>query len=253
MTYEQALPPIEPLAEASAPPRQRSPWGYADMAMAIGVVIGATILIAGPAAVVAAVAADGSSVRGDDLALGVLLGANILVEVFLLISVALFTVGKYKVPWAEIGFQMPKRGGWWLPVALLVAALVAVWAFFAALYAFGVEAEGNLPEEVFESLPLIIIVGVLSMGFAPVMEETFFRGFLFGGLRGRWGPLLAALATGFFFALVHIDPLVFVPFTAVGMIFAWGYAYSGSLFPVIAAHFAFNAISFSLGVSGAGT
>ncbi len=99
-------------------------------------------------------------------------------------------------------------------------------------------------------MPLIVLLGVLSLGLAPVMEETFFRGFLFGGLRGRWGFFLAALGSGFLFALAHVDPLVFIPFTAVGMLFAWGYVYSGSILASMVAHFLFNGVSFGLAVSG---
>jgi membrane protease YdiL (CAAX protease family) len=85
------------------------------------------------------------------------------------------------------------------------------------------------------------------------MEETFFRGFLFGGLRGRWGVFWAALGTGFLFALAHVDPFVFIPFTAVGMLFAWGYVYSGSLLASMIAHLLFNGLSFGLAVSGVST
>jgi hypothetical protein len=99
-------------------------------------------------------------------------------------------------------------------------------------------------------VPLIVLVGILSLALAPVMEETFFRGFLFGGLRGRWGVFFAALSTGFLFSLAHLDPLVFIPFTAVGMIFAWGYVYSGSILAGMIAHLLFNSISFGLAVSG---
>ncbi|MDO8612058.1 MAG: CPBP family intramembrane metalloprotease, partial [Dehalococcoidia bacterium] len=98
--------------------------------------------------------------------------------------------------------------------------------------------------------PLTVLVGILSLALAPVMEETFFRGFLFGGLRGRWGVFFAALSTGFLFALAHVDPLLYIPFTAVGMIFAWGYVYSGSILASMIAHLLFNAISFGLAVSG---
>ncbi len=223
------------------------------MAMALGVVVGGTILVAAPAAAVAVVVAGDADLGGDDTALAILLGANLLLEVFLFLAVVLFTVGKYKVPWAAIGLRLPQRGGWWLPLALLAGALVAVWAYFALLAAFGAEPSGNIPDDVFDSVPLVVLVGILSLGLAPIMEETFFRGFLFGGLRGRWGVFLAALGTGFLFSLAHVDPFLFIPFTAVGMIFAWGYVYSGSILAGIIAHFLFNAISFGLAVSGVAT
>jgi membrane protease YdiL (CAAX protease family) len=219
--------------------------------MAIGMVIGLTLVVTLPAAAVAAVIAGGSNVTSNDTALGVLLGANVLLELFLLVAVALFAVRKYRVSWAAVGLRLPERGSWWLPMALLGGALVVIWVYFAVLAAMGVEPNGNIPDEAFDSVPLIILVGILSIGLAPAMEETFFRGFLFGGLRGRWGVFFAALSTGFLFAVAHVDPLVFIPFTIVGMIFAWGYVYSGSLLASMIAHLLFNSISFALAVSGA--
>ncbi|MDO8615861.1 MAG: CPBP family intramembrane metalloprotease, partial [Dehalococcoidia bacterium] len=248
MVFEQTLPPIEQIA---GPPDSggRTPWGYADMAMAIGIIIGGTILLALPVAAVAAVIAGGSDIDNDKAALAVLLGANLLLELFLLVAVALFTVRKYKVSWAAVGLRLPERGGWWLPLAMLGGALMVIWVYFAVIAALGAEPSSNIPDEAFDSVPLIVLVGILSLALAPVMEETFFRGFLFGGLRGRWGFFFAALSTGFLFALAHVDPLVYIPFTAVGMIFAWGYVYSGSILASMIAHLLFNAISFGLAVS----
>jgi len=250
MAFEQTLPPIEQIAE---PPDSggRTPWGYADMAMAIGIIIGVTILLALPAAAVAAViAGDVDKVETDHSALAVLLGANLLLELFLLVAVALFTVRKYKVSWAAVGLRLPERGGWWLPLAMLGGALMVIWVYFAVIAALGAEPRSNIPDEAFHSVPLTVLVGILSLALAPVMEETFFRGFLFGGLRGRWGVFFAALSTGFLFSLAHVDPLVFIPFTVVGMIFAWGYVYSGSILASMIAHLLFNSISFGLAVSG---
>jgi membrane protease YdiL (CAAX protease family) len=252
MAFDQAFYPPEP-PTPPVPSRDRAPWGYADMAMAIGIVIGGTILVAAPFVAVAAVIAGDADLGEDDTALAVVLGANILLELFLLLAVALFTVGKYRVSWAALGLRLPQRGGWWLPLALLGGALALVWAYFAVLAALGAEPGGNIPEDAFDSVPLVVLVGILSLGLAPFMEETFFRGFLFGGLRGRWGVFWSALATGFLFALAHVDPLVFIPFTAVGMLFAWGYIYSGSLLASMIAHLLFNGLSFGLALSGVAT
>ena len=249
MAFEQAIPPIEQIREPAAS-GGRTPWGYADMAMAIGMVIGGTLLVTLPAVAVAAVIAGGSNVTSNDTALAVLLGANLLLELFLLVAVALFSVRKYNVSWATVGLRLPERGSWWLPLVLLGGALVVIWTYFAVVASLGAEPTSNIPDEAFSSVPLTVLVGILSIALAPVMEETFFRGFLFGGLRGRWGFFFAALSTGFLFALAHVDPLVFIPFTAVGMIFAWGYVYSGSILAAIIAHLLFNSISFGLAVSG---
>jgi membrane protease YdiL (CAAX protease family) len=218
--------------------------------MAIGVVIGGTIVVGVPAATAAVLIAGDADIAENDTALAVLLGANAVLEMFLLAAVAMFAVRKYKVSWAMVGLRRPRRGSWWLPLVLVSGALVLVWTYFTILFALGIEPESNIPNEAFDSIPLVAIVAVLSLAIAPVMEETFFRGFLFSGLRGRWGVFLAALASGFLFALAHIDPLVYVPFTAVGMLFAWGYVYSGSIVSSMIAHLLFNGISFSLAISG---
>ena len=250
MAFEQTLPPIEQIA---GPPDSggRTPWGYVDMAKAIALVVGVLMAVGLPAFFLAvAIAGDAEEMESDDGALAVLLGANLLLELFLLVAVALFTVRKYKVSWAAVGLRLPERGSWWLPLALLGGALVVIWVYFAVIAALGAEPSSNIPGEAFDSVPLTVLVGILSLALAPVMEETFFRGFLFGGLRGRWGVFLAALSSGFLFALAHVDPLVFIPFTAVGMIFAWGYVYSGSILASMIAHLLFNSISFGLAVSG---
>lgn len=242
-------PTIAPATEV-APRKDRTPWGYADMAKAILLIIGGVFLVGVPAAVVAVLIAGDTDLGSDETAMAVLLGANALLEGFLLVAVALFAVRKYKLSWATIGLRLPSRGSWWLPLVLWGGALVLIWIYFAALAVLGTEPEGNIPDEVFDSVPLVALLAILSLALAPLMEETFFRGFLFGGLRGRWGFFLAALGSGFLFALAHVDPLVFIPFTAVGMLFAWGYMYSGSIIAGVIAHFLFNLTSFIIGVLG---
>src|SRR3972149_444663 len=170
MAFAQTLPPIEQIA---GPPDSggRTPWGYADMAMAIGIIIGGTILLALPAAAVAAVIAGGSDIVNDKAALAVLLGANLLLELFLLVAVALFTVRKYKVSWAAVGLRLPERGSWWLPLALLGGALVVIWMYFAVIAALGAEPSSNIPDEAFDSVPLTVLVGILSPALAAVMGQ----------------------------------------------------------------------------------
>jgi membrane protease YdiL (CAAX protease family) len=59
----------------------------------------------------------------------------------------------------------------------------------------------------------------------------------------------AALMSGFLFSLAHGQPTTLIPFTLVGMTFAAGYAYTGSLWTTIASHFTFNLISFTVALA----
>ncbi len=240
--------PVVPAVEPG-PPKDRAPWGYADMAMAIGIVIGAAIFIVIPAAVIAVIIA-GGALDDDDEVLGI--GLTFVLEGFLLVAAALFSVRKYKLSWSSLGLRLPKRGGYWFPLPLFFAALVVFLVYVAIVNALGIDAEGNVPEDAFDSTAGIVALGVLSLALAPFMEEVFFRGFLFGGLRGRWGLLGAAFASGLLFALPHyagVDSLSLLPAIGIiGMLFAWGYYYTGSLLAPVVAHFMFNLMSFLFGV-----
>ncbi len=239
---------VAPTDEA-ATRKDRTPWGYADMAMAIAVVVGSVIVVLIPAVIIIGVIA-GGALDDDDDVLGI--GLTFALEGFLLVAAALFSVRKYRLSWSSLGLRLPKRGGYWFPLPLFFAALVVFLLYVLIVTALGVDAEGNVPEDAFDSTAGIVLLGVLSLALAPFMEEVFFRGFLFGGLRGRWGLLGAAFASGLLFALPHyagVDSLSLLPAIGIiGMVFAWGYYYTGSLFAPIIAHFMFNLISFLFGV-----
>lgn len=77
---------------------------------------------------------------------------------------------------------------------------------------------------------------------APFAEEMFFRGMVFGWLR-RWGFWLAALVSAGLFGVAHGINFVFPASFALGLLNAYAYEKSGSLWPAIASHMAFNGTS----------
>ena len=208
-----------------------------------------------PAFAVASIIADGvDNITSDPEALAVLLGANLVLEASLIGAAFLFSVFKYKVSWRDLGFRMPQRGGFWLPVAAVVSAWIIIAVYFGVISAVGpdwlVPDESSIPDSAFDEPIVIPIAVVLTLLFAPLMEETFFRGFVFGALRFRWGVLGAALASGFLFAALHFQVGTVIPFTAIGILFALVYVYSGSLFASIIAHLLFNGVSVIIVVAG---
>lgn len=243
--------------EPAAPPRGgRAPWGISDMLKAIGIVIVGTMAVSIPAALLAVEIAGGADdIEDDPSALSIVLGASLVLEVLLLFTAFRFSVWKYRLSWSALGLRMPDRGGWLFPMGLLMGSLGIIYVYFGVLDLFGIEPDTDIPEQAFDSLAPALILGVLSLGFAPLMEEVFFRGFVFGGLRGRWGLVLAALASGLLFGLAHIGNTgtlwVVPPIGLVGALFAWGYAYSGSLLAPIIAHFLFNLVAYAVGLAGA--
>ena len=108
------------------------------------------------------------------------------------------------------------------------------------------ELTRDLREE--ESLAALIGYGVLLAFVAPLAEELFFRGFVFGVLREKIGVAWGAAATGVVFGLVHVAGS---PIETVGVLIILGvllcvvYQQTGSLLPCIALHAMNNAISFA--------
>ncbi|MFL5845636.1 MAG: CPBP family intramembrane glutamic endopeptidase [Solirubrobacteraceae bacterium] len=84
---------------------------------------------------------------------------------------------------------------------------------------------------------------------APLCEELFFRGFLFGALRKR-SLTLALVVSGGAFGLAHVasSPIGFiVPLATLGVILALLYERTGSLYPSISLHALNNSIAFGAG------
>ncbi len=89
------------------------------------------------------------------------------------------------------------------------------------------------------SRPLLFVV--LAVLVAPLLEETFFRGFVFQGLARSWGPLLGAVSSALIFALWHQQLSVLVPIFGLGILLAAAFYWTKSIYTNIAFHAVFNA------------
>jgi membrane protease YdiL (CAAX protease family) len=195
-----------------------------------------------------------SETEARDWAIPFALGLTLLVEVAFLGTAVWFGARRYRRGWDVLGFRWPARG-WWTPIVVLFGAYFVLGVYVAIIELSGLAdltPQSTLPEDVFDSPFTLPLAGVLALLAAPLAEETFFRGFLFPGLRNRLGTLRAALASSLLFAVLHFNVGSIIPFTAIGMLLAWAYVVSGSLWMAIGAHFAFNAISFIITIA-AGT
>ncbi|MGH2842059.1 MAG: lysostaphin resistance A-like protein [Solirubrobacteraceae bacterium] len=146
----------------------------------------------------------------------------------------------------------------------LVAFVLAAVGYYVVtlLYALIVSVHGTdrLPTDlgVQRSTAAAIAAGVFVCVVAPIAEEFFFRGFLFGVLRrldlrigGRQlGPWLAAVAVGILFGLAHYDsaqPEFLIPLGFLGFVLCVMRWKTGSLYPGMALHCVNNCIA--LGVN----
>lgn len=102
------------------------------------------------------------------------------------------------------------------------------------------------------------IAVALAMGLQGIMEELFFRGFLFRSLRTAAKPAVAILASSLLFGLVHLamgGPLGIervLPSTILGVLLAWVAWMSDSAVPGMALHAVHNGLLIGLGLHTVG-
>jgi membrane protease YdiL (CAAX protease family) len=93
------------------------------------------------------------------------------------------------------------------------------------------------------SVALLVVAAVV---LAPLAEEVFYRGVVFGWLRGRLGLAAAAALSGLLFGAAHFDLTLLLPLAAVGAGLAVLYDRARSIWPCYLAHACLNAISLAL-------
>ncbi|MFZ1501525.1 MAG: CPBP family intramembrane glutamic endopeptidase, partial [Nitrospira sp.] len=86
--------------------------------------------------------------------------------------------------------------------------------------------------------PSTLVVSLIEyVVFAPVFEELAFRGLLFGVFRRRFQWGVAAMLSAALFALAHGYGLIgFLSVFWSGLIWAWAYERTGSLWPGMIGH-----------------
>jgi membrane protease YdiL (CAAX protease family) len=219
------------------------PWNVGDIAKAIAVVPVGWLIIGFIAVAIAdSIVEQNQEYEDNPAAYAVILAGNLVgQELVLLGSVFSFAMWGYKASWVTLGLR-PGRQGWWFPVGLALAGLIVIYGYTAALSLFGIE-EDEAPEALTKVGPLAL-VAIASIGMAPFIEETFFRGFVFAGLRQRFGWIAAAPVSSLLFGALHLDPYVIAPFTVIGLLFAWSYHHTQSIWPSVIAHGILNSVAF---------
>jgi membrane protease YdiL (CAAX protease family) len=151
------------------------------------------------------------------------------------------------VHWKRLGFGIFTWNTLGIGCGLLIAGYIVIILHNLILSTLGVNTQGEEISKFFSELdsPLwFFIVGVI---FAPLVEEIFFRGFLFQGFRQRYGWIKAMLLSSAIFAIAHLDPVALIPTFVLGNVLAYLYHRSNSIWPGTILHFLVN----SFGLVGA--
>jgi membrane protease YdiL (CAAX protease family) len=145
---------------------------------------------------------------------------------------------------ATFGFRSfrPSALGW-------VALAFVSYLVLAAIYTVIVDPPAeDLPEQLGadESVLLAVLTGVFVVVVAPLVEELFFRGFLYQALRNSWGTILGVLGSAAIFSGIHGEPDKFVPLFILGIALAMLFQKTRSLWPCIILHAVNNSLAFAV-------
>lgn len=134
------------------------------------------------------------------------------------------------------------RIGWLL---IACAAVYHLIAGSALRYFFPEFALWIIPPRDAISLILSFVMIVI---LAPLIEELFFRGWLFGSLRARFSAVAAILVTAVAFAIVHMDTTGLYPIAvlAPGLVLSVIRERTGSVKPAVLAHALYNGVGWLL-------
>jgi membrane protease YdiL (CAAX protease family) len=138
-----------------------------------------------------------------------------------------------------------------IPIGLLCGAgaqLVATQVTYPVYRLLGIDTDqvGQVAEKLADravsGVDVFVLVLLVVLG-APVIEELFYRGLVFGSIERRFGGVAAVLGSSVVFALVHFQLYDLLPLFVAGLVFALLRARYGRLGPGIWAHIGFNLIA----------
>ena len=138
------------------------------------------------------------------------------------------------------GFTLSALG---LGCGLLIGAYGVIMVHNLLLEVLGISTQGD---QIFELLGQLESPGwffVTGAIVAPVVEEIFFRGFLFQGFRQKYGWVAGVLLSSLLFAAAHLEPAALIPTFVLGCVLAVVYHRANSLWPPIFFHAAINSFS----------
>ncbi|MFA5366943.1 MAG: type II CAAX endopeptidase family protein [Dehalococcoidia bacterium] len=219
------------------------PWTIGDVGKATLLAIAATVIIVGLLAVLLAlVILSGSDwVRESWF---ILIIAGIPLYGAMVLAVWLFSVRKYKCGWSALGFNNSDVKGLLLGAAVVLIGIAVASIYNLIMVEVGADSPSSLPSDFVGTWYNWAMLGLFAIVVAPVAEELFFRGFMLPGISKRFGKGWGIVISAFIFSLVHLQPGALVPIFLLGLLLAWLYIKTKSIWPCIFAHFTYNSIAF---------
>jgi uncharacterized protein len=164
----------------------------------------------------------------------------VLIELAYLLPVVVILAWR-RISWKHLGFGSFDWKTLGLGCGLLIGGYILILLHNGILMILGVDTQGEAILKIFASLDSPVWFLIVAVIVAPLVEEIFFRGFLFQGFRQKYGWLGATLLSSAIFAAAHLDLVSLIPTFILGVVLAYTYHKSNSVWPGIVLHFLVNA------------
>ncbi len=239
MSIESSAP-IAPLEIRPDPPIR---WSMRDCWIGLGLLV---LLLIGAVAAIAIIRASGWMAplwKRSSAALQ--FASPVALELVYVLPVPIILAWR-RADWLSLGFRKFRGSAFGLGCALTIFVYVAmmVSGYLLSVLKIETQAEALLGIMRGMSSPAgFVIAGVVA---APFVEEIFFRGFLFQGLRQSLGWKKAALISSAIFAAMHLELVAFLPTFLLGYVFAFVYNRSNSIWPGVILHCLVNSFAMCL-------
>jgi membrane protease YdiL (CAAX protease family) len=240
-------------------------WSVADLWLAIQLILLTLFLVLIPLVFLLVIAGpknlDLQNLASPLTAFYFVLPATILQNTAFVCIPAAFITLKYGLRLRDIGLPpLPRRRDWTAGILLGLGAVAVSlplgWGIEALAMQFrhvewvrtALEVEKNNPvAQLMKGLPGMgaagLILGVLAVGIsAPLGEEMLFRGLAFNCIKHRFGPRAGLIVSAILFTLPHTYTLGLLPVFLMGLLLAWTYQNSGSLWVPILIHATNNSL-----------
>jgi hypothetical protein len=227
----------------SGPPPRRLPLSVADLLLIVILALGGSRLVL---PVLLAPFGIQPSAAGGGPGTGTIIALLAVQTAFLFAVLYAVAVQWRGVTWAELGFVEISRRWVWRSVAIALAAFPLVsFVSWVQMQLMGRPIENPQMDLLVPSsfqwpsyLGMLLVAGVL----APIVEELAFRGLLYRWLRERLGIWIAAVGSAVAFSVMHGIPGLIPAIAVLGLILAWIYEITGTIWAPIVVHGAYNAI-----------
>ncbi len=157
---------------------------------------------------------------------------------YIFFVVLVFTVVKYGSKPADLGLKPFKLRRaiavafvWWLAIRATVLVYSVVATTIAERFGAKPPAEmtSRVPELFGSGAVGFLLACVVAVLIGPIVEEVYFRGFMYPAFKRALGTWPAIIVSGVIFGVFHVNPWLIFPTGLMGVVMAYLYEKEGSL------------------------